>query len=159
MPIIEITTTVAAPAERVFDLARSIDLHTASTSGTNEQAVAGVTTGLIGAGDEVTWRAKHFGVWQRLTVRITEFNRPVHFRDVMLRGAFKRMAHDHYFESVGRETLMRDVFDFESPFGIFGRIADQLFLKRYMQSFLLDRNQILKAIAESDEWRRYLITD
>lgn len=62
MPIIEITTTVAAPAERVFDLARSIDLHMASTSGTNEQAIAGVTTGLIGADDEVTWRAKHFGV-------------------------------------------------------------------------------------------------
>lgn len=73
----------------------------------------------------------------------------------MLRGAFKRMAHDHYFESIGQETLMRDVFDFESPLGIFGRIADQLFLKRYMQSFLLDRNQVLKAIAESDEWRRF----
>lgn len=158
MPIIEITTTVAAPAERVFDLARSIDLHTASTSGTNEQAVAGVTTGLIGADDEVTWRAKHFGVWQKLTVRITEFNRPVHFRDVMLRGAFKRMAHDHYFESIGQGTLMRDVFDFESPLGIFGRIADQLFLERYMQSFMVARNQVLKAIAESDEWRQYLKT-
>ena len=156
MPIIEITTLVNAPVERVFDLARSIELHTASTSGTQEQAIAGVTSGLINAGDEVTWRARHFGVWQKLTVKITGFHRTTHFRDVIVRGAFKSMAHDHYFEPDAQGTRLRDVFDFESPFGIFGRIADRLFLKRYMQSFVVERNQMLKAIAESDEWRRYL---
>ena len=98
MPVLELTTLVAAPVERVFDLSRSIDLHTASTAATGERAVAGVTSGLIGPGEEVTWRARHFGVWQSLTSRIVIFDRPRHFRDSMVRGAFRRFDHDHRFE-------------------------------------------------------------
>lgn len=93
MPVIELATSIAAPIERVFDLARSIELHTNSTLSTGERAVAGVTSGLIGPDQEVTWRARHFGVWQALMVRVTEFERPKHFADVMLRGAFRRMEH------------------------------------------------------------------
>ena len=156
MPVIEIVTSIAAPIDRVFDLARSIDLHTNSTSGTQERAIAGVTSGLIGAGDEVTWRARHFGVWQSLTVRITVFEPPHHFADVMLRGTFHRMEHHHYFDSASDGTIMRDVFSYESPLGFLGRIADVLFLERYMRSFILERNRVLKATAESDTWTQFL---
>lgn len=138
MPTIELDTFIAAPVGRVFDLARSIDLHTKSTTSTGERAVAGVTSGLIGQGEEVTWRARHFGVWQSLTVRITEFERPTHFADTMLSGAFRSMEHHHYFEQVGSGTTMRDVFSFQSPLGILGRIANNLFLTRYMKSFLIE---------------------
>ncbi len=89
MPVIEQSTVIRAPIERVFDLARSIDAHQDSTGGTEERAVAGVTRGLIGMDDEVTWEARHFGVRQRLTVRVTAFDRPKHFQDIMISGAFK----------------------------------------------------------------------
>src|SRR5215467_10893054 len=46
---IELTTHISAPLERCFHLCRSIDLHMASTNWTGEKAVAGVTSGLIGA--------------------------------------------------------------------------------------------------------------
>lgn len=156
MPTIELATSIAAPIERVFDLARSIDFHTKSTSKTGERAVAGVTSGLIGPGQEVTWRARHFGVWQSLTVRITAFERPTHFADAMLRGAFRSMEHHHYFEQSVSGTTMRDVFSFQSPLGILGRIADSLFLTRYMKSFLIERNQVIKSTAESDDWKQYI---
>lgn len=156
MPVIKLATEIAAPIGRVFDLARSIDLHTHSTGGTGERAVGGVTSGLIGPGQEVTWRARHFGVWQSLTVRVTAFERPVHFADAMIRGAFRRMEHHHWFEPSAGGTIMRDVFTFESPLGILGRIADFLFLTRYMRSFLIERNRVIKATAESDTWKRYL---
>ena len=156
MPTIELATSIAAPIERVFNLARSIDLHTNSTSSTGERAVAGVTSGLIGPGQEVTWRARHFGVWQSLTVRVTVFERPTHFADAMLRGAFRSMEHHHYFEQSGSGTTMRDVFSFQSPLGILGRIADFLFLTRYMKSFLIERNRVIKATAESDDWNQYI---
>jgi ligand-binding SRPBCC domain-containing protein len=156
MPLIELSTTIAAPVERVFDLSRSIELHMNSTSSTSERAVAGVTSGLIGPGQEVTWRARHFGVWQSLTVRITEFEFPTHFADVMLRGVFRRMQHHHYFERSSDGTMMRDVFNYESPLGFIGRMADALFLERYMRSFLVARNGVIKATAESDAWRQYL---
>jgi ligand-binding SRPBCC domain-containing protein len=158
MAIIELTTAIDAPVIRVFDLARSIDLHTSSTSKTGERAVAGVTSGLIGAGQQVTWRARHFGVWQSLTVRVEVFEPPTHFSDRMLRGAFQRMEHHHYFAPSSRGTTMRDVFEFQSPLGILGRAVDSLLLKRYLQSFLVERNRVIKATAESDAWRKYLPT-
>ena len=44
MPVIDISTVIAAPIERCFDLSRSIDLHLESMSHTNERAVAGVVS-------------------------------------------------------------------------------------------------------------------
>src|SRR6185503_1372882 len=93
MPIIELTIEIAATAERVFDLARSVEAHLASTASTGEQLVEG-PRGLLGLGDVVTWRARHLGVWQTLTSEITGYDRPRWFRDEMLRGAFARFAHD-----------------------------------------------------------------
>jgi len=158
MLIIRLFTSIAAPPERVFDLARSIDAHQRSAEGTHERAVAGVTHGLIGMGDEVTWEARHFGIRQRLTVRVTEFERPARFRDIMVSGAFKSMKHDHEFIPRPPGTLMVDRFEFESPFGILGRIVDRIFLFAYMRRFLRRRNQVLKALAESEDWRRYVTT-
>lgn len=156
MPVIELTTEIHAPIARIFDLARSVELHMDSTAETNERAVAGVLSGLMALGDEVTWRARHFGIWQHLTSRITMFERPFHFRDSMVRGAFRRFDHDHFFAQQGENTVMRDVFDFQSPFGILGRTADRLFLTDYMRRFLLTRCTWIKTVAETEQWRRYL---
>ncbi len=156
MPVIDITTQICAPVQRVFDLSRSVDLHTASTAHTRERAVAGVTSGLMALGQEVTWRARHFGIWQHLTSRITAFDPPAHFRDSLIRGAFRRFDHDHFFSQRGELTLMRDVFDYQSPLGILGRIADLLFLSRYMKQLLITRNELIKVVAETDQWRHYI---
>src|SRR5712664_2392717 len=128
MPLIELSTVIRAPRERVFDLARSIDAHQDSTGGTQERAVAGITKGLIGMNGEVTWEALHFGVRQKLTVRITAFDRPRHFQDLMISGAFKSMVHDHDFTEHPAGTLMMDRFEFQSPLGILGMIVDRVFL-------------------------------
>ena len=149
MPVIEIETRIDAPIETVFDLARSIDLHVQSTAQTNEKAVAGCTTGVISLGESVTWEATHFGVNQKLATQVVQFDRPRHFRDSMVSGVFKRFNHDHYFESVAGQTLMKDTFDYTSPFGILGRIADFVFLKRYMTRLLRTRNGFIKSVAES----------
>ncbi len=156
MPTLQLTTPISAPINRVFDLARCIDLHTHTTSSTGEQAIAGVTSGLIGLREEVTWRAKHLGLWQTLTVRITKFERPTYFADEMLRGAFQQMQHEHHFEATSTGTLMRDVFSYTSPWGLLGRLADMLFLERYLRHFLVERNRILQQVAESEEWKHYL---
>lgn len=157
MARIESRIHIAAPPARCFDLARSVELHTHSTAATEEHAVGGVTQGLLGLGEEVTWRARHFGVWQTLTSRITAYDRPRYFRDSMVRGAFRRFDHDHLFESTADGgTLMRDVFDYAAPLGPLGRVAEWLFLSRYMRSFLEERNRLVKAVAESEDWTRYV---
>jgi ligand-binding SRPBCC domain-containing protein len=156
MPKIELETIIDAPVERVFDLARSIDLHAETLSHTNEKAVAGVIKGLINLGETVTWEATHFGIRQRLTSKITVCERPIRFSDAMVSGAFTRFDHDHFFEIIDNKTVMRDVFDYDSPLGLLGNIADFLFLEKYMTDLLVLRNETLKRIAESDDWKKFI---
>ncbi len=156
MPTILIRTTVNAPISRCFDLSRSIDLHKISTASTGEEAIAGVTTGLIGMGEQVTWRARHFGVWQTLTSKITAYKRPTYFVDEMVKGAFQGFRHEHLFEEQQGQTLMTDRFNYTSPLGPLGKCADILFLKRYMTTLLQERNNVIKAFAESDRWQEVL---
>ncbi|MFB9842268.1 SRPBCC family protein [Mucilaginibacter ginsenosidivorans] len=148
MPRIEIDTLINAPIETCFDLARSIDLHIESTKQTGEQAIAGRTSGLIEMGETVTWRAKHFGMWQTLTSKITNFDKPNFFADEMVKGAFKSFRHEHYFLPRNGQTLMKDVFIFKSPMGILGRLFNWLILTRYMTKLLIQRNEVIKAAAE-----------
>ncbi len=149
MQTIRIETEIAAPPERCFDAARDLDLHLRSMAHTGERAVAGRTTGLIGMGEEVTWRARHFLVTQHFTSRITAFDRPRHFQDSMQRGAFRSFVHDHTFEARGGGTLMTDVLAFAAPLGIFGRIAETLVLRRYLTRLLASRAKIIKEAVES----------
>ena len=157
MPVLTLTTEVAASIDTVFDLSRSIDLHVESTSQTNEKAVAGRTSGLIELGETVTWEATHFFIRQRLTVRIEQFDRPNHFRDSMVAGAFSRFDHDHHFESCDVGTIVTDIFDFTSPLGPLGRFANWLFVTRHMRNLLVSRNQLIKSVAESGDVEKYML--
>lgn len=156
MTIITLNTEIKAPINICFDLARSIDLHKISVEGSNEEAIAGVTSGLIGKGEEVTCRGTHFGIRQTLSSKITGFEYPYYFRDEMLRGAFKKLEHDHYFEEKYGITIMKDRFEFESPLGLIGKMANQLFLKIYLEKLLKKRNSIIKEYAESGLWKNLL---
>ena len=149
MPLIEHREFIQAPIERCFDLARDVEIHTQTTGNTQEKAVGGITTGLLQAGDIVTWEAVHLGVRQRLTAKVTVMNRPYYFEDVMVKGAFHSFHHIHEFIEQDNETVMIDRFQYRSPFGPIGVIADKLFLESYMRKFLVSRAKALKEIAES----------
>lgn len=156
---LEELTIIRAPIERCFDLARSVEVHLLGNVhfGETALAVAGVTSGLLGLGERVTWRAKHFGIWQKLTSEITAMDRPVFFQDTMVRGAFRSMKHDHLFHSLSpHETEMRDMFWFAAPMGILGRVAELRVLRRYMQMLLQERNAVIRQVAEAQAWRKYL---
>ncbi|CAN5591776.1 hypothetical protein BH10BAC3_BH10BAC3_31190 [soil metagenome] len=151
MSVICLNTKINAAIETCFDLSRSIELHKISTAHTNEQAIGGVTSGLIGFNEYVTWQAKHFGITQKLTTKITEYKRPFHFRDEQIKGAFSSFKHDHYFSVEAGVVIMKDVFEFQSPYGIFGSIFNRLILTRYMRTLLVRRNEIIREFAENSK--------
>lgn len=153
MSTIYLDTIIKADIQTVFDLARDIDLHQKSTFKTGEKAIAGRTSGLIEEGETVMWRAKHLGIYQTLTTKIISMKKPYHFTDIMLKGAFKSMKHQHIFRQEDKNTIMTDIFEFHSPFGIIGKIFDVLFLKNYMKKFLLERNKLIKFTAENKQKR------
>lgn len=156
MPTIELKTKINAPIERCFLLSLSVDLHQLSTGETNERAISGVTKGLMKQNDEVTWRAKHFGIYQNLTTKIAAYDSPKYFVSEMVKGAFKKMHHQHLFEWTGCETIMTDLFVFEAPLGILGKGVSKIILKNYLKDFLTKRNNTIKRVAESGDWKKLL---
>lgn len=90
---------------------------------------------------------------QRLTAKISEMDEPYTFTDVMVKGAFHSFTHRHCFIGKDNGTIMKDHFEYHSPFGIIGQLADKLFLEKYMRNFLVSRANELKKIAETETIR------
>ena len=156
MPIIHLTTFIAAPIERVFDLSRSIELHKKSMTDYREEAVAGTISGLINLNETVTWKAKHLMRNRVLQVQITAMDRPFSFTDEMKKGDFKRMKHEHHFKAIDNGTLMIDVFSYDVRFGGLGRFINNLYVLPYLEKLLEQRNSVIKEYAESNKWQHVL---
>lgn len=156
MPLIHLTSFIAAPIERVFDLSRSINLHQISTASTNEIAIAGVMNGLINKNETVTWQAKHLFKTRQFTSKITDMQAPDFFIDEMTKGDFTSFYHEHHFKAVENGTIMIDKINFESPYGLIGKMANLLFLRSYLERFLIKRNEVIKAYAETQKWKAVL---
>lgn len=148
MPNIDLNIWIAAPRETVFDLSRSIDVHSASMAKSAERAVGGVTEGHIDLGEEVTWQARHFGLTFQMTSRLTEIDRPKRFIDEQVTGPFTTWRHAHLFEAEAEGTRMTDRIEYEAPLGFLGRAVDGLFLNRYLTDLITRRNEFIKIAAE-----------
>jgi ligand-binding SRPBCC domain-containing protein len=156
MPQIHLTSFIAAPIERVFDLSRSINLHRISAAATNEKAISGVMNGLISKNETVTWQAKHLFKIRQFTAKITEMKSPDLFVDEMISGDFKSFYHEHHFKTAANGTIMIDILNFETPYGAFGKIVNMLFLRSYLENFLIKRNEVIKDYAETQKWKAIL---
>lgn len=156
MCTIHLTTFIAAPIERVFDLSRSISLHKISSAHTNKEAIGGITSGLINKNETVTWRAKHLFKIRYFTTRISEMQSPNFFIDEMQKGDFKSLKHEHHFKKIDNGTIMIDILNFESPYGIIGKWFNKIYLKNLLQKFIVQRNIVIKDYAEAGKWKALL---
>lgn len=156
MQTIRLTTWIDAPMERCFKLSLNVDLHVASTRSAGERVVDGSATGVLGAGGLVTWSGRHFGIRFSHTSIIDACRPPMYFRDVMVTGVFDFFEHEHHFAVMDDGTRMRDEIRFAAPYGLLGRIAERMVLRRHLIAMLKQRNAFIKRTAESNEWRRYL---
>ena len=134
-------------AEQLFDLSLSIDAHLGSMSDSSEQAVGGVTSGQIGLGEQVTWRARHFGIWFTMTSRIVELDRPHRFVDQQVKGPFRSFVHEHTFTPSPAGSVMVDTITLAAP--VLGRAAEAPLLVPYLRRLIRMRNDYL--IAALDE--------
>ena len=140
MPTLIIETRINAAPETCFDLIRQASRET------NVQTI----NGAFEKGQTVTFQSSFLGFEQNLTLEITEFERPKIFIDEMIKGNFKTFRHTHEFTLQNNsQTLLKDVFEWTSPFGIVGRIFDEMFLIKRLRKISLRRNQRLKQISET----------
>lgn len=156
MPTIHLTTFVAAPASRVFDLSRCIDLDKKSMRSSKKTPVAGITTGLLELNETVTWKAKHLFKTRFLKVRITAMDKPNFFCDEQASGDFKWLKHEHFFKHVSNGTIIIDLFHYEIPYGVAGRVFNKIYLTGYIRGLLEQRSILIKTYAESERWKSLL---
>jgi ribosome-associated toxin RatA of RatAB toxin-antitoxin module len=148
---------IHAPIARVFDLVRSVDAHTATSSTIGGRAVAGKTTGLAEVNDVTTYSARFFGLRFSLATRVTAINSPHRIIETLERGLFQTFGHEYTLRPLEPDAVdLTDAFSFRSPFGFIGTLFDALILKPTMTRAMTARLEGLKRIAEGDEWRRFL---
>jgi ligand-binding SRPBCC domain-containing protein len=151
MTTIQLTTKINGPIEIIFDLSRNIDVHQQSTAKSNETAIDGVTSGLINYNETVTWKGKHFGVYLTHKSLISAMEIPTYFADEMLEGKFKSFKHQHTFIQKNGFVIMEDKIQYETPYGLFGKIFDLLLLKNHLSTFIAERNSFIKKLAENHQ--------
>ena len=156
MPTIHLTTLIHAPVERIFNLSRHIALHRKSMEHTGERAVGGVTTGMINLNETVTWEGKHFFKTRRFTSKITAMKPYESFTDEMIYGDFKLFKHQHHFKGIDNGTIIIDILDYETPYGIIGQLVNGFYMHRYLESLIKRRNEVIKEYAESKKWEALL---
>jgi ligand-binding SRPBCC domain-containing protein len=147
MPGFTLETAIGATPDVAYRYAIGVEAHLSSMSHAREQAIGGVTSGRLRLGDEVTWRARHFGLWWRMTVRISADDPPRSFVDEQVSGPFQHWRHEHYFEPRAEGvTLMRDVVDFSAPYGLAGRTVASVALGPYLRVLIQRRNTYLATL-------------
>lgn len=136
-----VVTRTGHAAEHLFDVSLSIDAHLGSMARSGERAVAGVTSGWIGLGETVTWRARHLGVWFTMASRIVELERPRRFVDEQVSGPFRSFRHEHVFDERDGGTVVTDRITLASP--ILGRLVERTVLVPYLRRLIEQRNHHL----------------
>ena len=140
----ELETVIAAAPADVFAASLDPELHVKSMARYGETMIEAPTGGVFAEGSTATWRARHFGIPFRLRSVVFDVDPPRGFSDCQIAGPFRDFLHEHRFEEHPAGTLMRDTVTFHSPLGPLGRAVDAIFLGRYMQRLIRERNAILR---------------
>lgn len=156
IPIIHLTTFIAAPVERVFDLSRNLTIYKVLMQGRNEKFSSGAASNLISHGETITFLAKHFGKTRLVTTRVTEFLKPSSLVQEQVKGDLIHFKHEQHFKPVDNGTIMIDMIDFEGPRDVIGKVIGKLYLKNYLEKFLSKRHTLIRQYAETEKWRAVL---
>lgn len=151
MTTIHLSTKIKSSKQVIFDLSRNINVHKLSTAKSNETAIDGITSGLINKGETVTWRGKHFGFYLTHKSIISAMEIPSYFVDEMVEGKFKSFKNEHSFIEGNGFVMMIDKIEYQTPYGIFGKLFDAFILKKHLTNFINERNSVLKELAENNQ--------
>jgi ligand-binding SRPBCC domain-containing protein len=147
---------VQAPLERCFLISTNIALVEQTIGLKPGGGAEFQKTGLIAGGSRVKWTGWKFGLPAYHETLITEYDRPHFFQDSMAKGMFTSFSHDHRFDEVDGQTLMIDIVRFSLPLGPLGKAVGKAVVVPHVLGLLLRRFQLLKRIAESDDWKQYV---
>ena len=156
MPTIHLTTFIAAPIERVFDLSRNLTIYKVLMQGRKEKFSSGAASNLVAHGETMTFHARHLGKTRIVTTRVVDLQKPSSFVQEQVKGDLVHFKHEHHFKGVENGTILIDMIDFEGPRDVIGKVLAKIYLKKYLENFIHKRNSLIQQYAESEKWRAVL---
>ncbi|MCJ7709440.1 MAG: NAD-dependent epimerase/dehydratase family protein, partial [Chloroflexi bacterium] len=80
--------------------------------------------------------------------RIEAIEPPLRFRDVQVRGPYRRWEHSHTLTPIAGGTRIDDRIDYELPFGPVGEIAHRMIVRRELERIFRYRARAIESIFE-----------
>ena len=87
-----------------------------------------------------------FGIKMNWLTQISHVKEKEFFVDEQLVGPYKLWHHEHHIYPIMNGVLMKDVITYQPPFGILGRIANSLLIKKQLNKIFNYRKQKLENI-------------
>jgi ligand-binding SRPBCC domain-containing protein len=156
MPRIHLTTFIAAPVERVFDLSRHLALYKLIFQSRKERLTSGAASTLVAKGETISIVAKHAGRSRMSMLKITTLQRPTLFIEEQIKGDLESYKHEHHFKAVQNGTIVIDILEFGVPKDIIGKIFGKVYFKKYLEELLRKRTELVRNYAETEKWRAVL---
>lgn len=156
MARIHLTTFIAAPIERVFDLSRHLALYRLVFQSRKEKLTSGAASTLITKGETISIIAKHAGRSRMSMLKITSLQRPTLFVEEQVKGDLQSYHHEHHFKPVDNGTIVIDIVEFGVPKDIIGKLFGKVYFKKYLEELLKKRTELVRTYAETEKWRAVL---
>lgn len=83
------------------------------------------------------------GIWLTWVTEITHIENRKYFIDEQRVGPYKIWHHEHHFREIEGGTEMTDYLWYEMPFGLFGKIANALYVSNKVKSIFEYRERKL----------------
>ena len=153
---IHLTTFIAAPIERVFDLTRNLAVYKYVFNSRKEKFSSRAGANLLTKGETVSIIAKHLGKERLSTLKITTLDKPVLLVEEQTKGDLLLYRHEHHFKPIDNGTIVIDLIDFGVPRDLVGRYLGKIYLKNYLEELTRKRNEAVRSYAETEKWRAVL---
>lgn len=91
-----------------------------------------------------------FNIPVRWQTEIFKVKKGMHFTDRQLKGPYKLWEHTHTFKAVKSGVMMQDVINYELPFGILGKFAHAVLVKKKIEKIFAYRRNILEKLFSNE---------
>lgn len=97
-------------------------------------------------GATIAYQLRVHGIPLRWQSEIEQWNPPLEFIDVQVKGPYKFWRHMHRFAAVNGGTRITDVVNYALPFGPLGRLANRLQVARDLSKIFDYREQRVREL-------------
>jgi len=91
------------------------------------------------------------GIPLKWKTQIGAVNAPHSFVDEQLKGPYAYWHHEHTFEEQDGKVLMKDKVTYAVPFGVFGRLANTLIVRKKLEQIFDYRTKIILEVFKENE--------